>query len=87
MIKMRTSLFVCWVVILGLLGVSGELRSEYYKYVDEEGRIFSVDDLSRVPEKYRPHVDVYLERHDHLSGTEKDQAIEKDLQEPKISSC
>ena len=73
---------MCWVIILGLLCVPGELRPEYYKYVDEEGRIFYVDDLSRVPEKYRPHVVVYMERHDNLSGTEKDQAIEKDLQEP-----
>ena len=75
---------MCWVIIPGLLCVPGELRPEYYKYVDEEGITFYVDDLSRVPEKYRPHVDVYLERHDNLSGAEKDQAIEKDLQEQQI---
>lgn len=83
-IKKRISFYVYWVIMLGFLGLPGELRSEYYKYVDDDGRIFYVDDLSKVPEKYRPHIDVYKERYDNLTGTEKDRAIEKDLQEQRI---
>ena len=55
-------LLVCW---------SPDLRAEFYKYVDEEGNIFYVDDLSRVPEKYRNRVNVYREKYDNLSVKEK----------------
>jgi len=32
------------------------LRSEFYKYVDKEGRAFYVDDFSKIPEEYRESV-------------------------------
>lgn len=62
-------LLVCWSPIV---------RAEFYRYVDEEGNIFYVDDLSRVPEKYRNQVNVYLEKYDNLSGEEKSQALQRE---------
>ena len=67
------------VVLLCLLvWWSPSLRAEFYKYVDEEGNIFYVDDLSRVPEKYRNRVNVYREKYDNLSTEERSQALEKE---------
>jgi predicted aspartyl protease len=62
-------LLVCWPSIL---------RAEFYRYVDEEGNIYYVDDLSSVPEKYRNQVNVYLEKYDNLSGEEKSQALQRE---------
>ena len=39
-----------------------DLWAEFYKYIDDEGRIFYVDDISRIPEKYRNQVKVYREK-------------------------
>ena len=57
---------------------SPDLRAEFYKYVDEEGNIFYVDDLSRVPEKYSNQVNVYREKYDNLSVEEKSKALKRE---------
>ena len=57
-----------------LLYWSPELQAEFYRYVDDEGNIYYVDDLSGVPEKYRQQVEVYREKYDDLSVEEKSQA-------------
>jgi predicted aspartyl protease len=57
---------------------SSDIRAEFYKYVDDEGNIFYVDDLSSVPEKYRDRVNVYREKYDNLSGEEKSQALQRE---------
>jgi clan AA aspartic protease (TIGR02281 family) len=57
---------------------SPNLRAEFYKYVDEEGNIYYVDDLSGVPEKYRDQVNVYREKYDDLSVEEKSQALQRE---------
>jgi clan AA aspartic protease (TIGR02281 family) len=54
------------------------LQAEFYKYVDDEGNIFYVDDLSGVPEKYREQVNVYREKYDDLSVEEKSQALQRE---------
>jgi predicted aspartyl protease len=54
------------------------LRAEFYRYVDDEGNIYYVDDLSSVPEKYRQQVDVYREKYDNLSTEEKSQALKQE---------
>ena len=48
-----------------------ELRSEFYKYTDEQGNAYYVDDKSKIPLKYRDQIKVYEERYDHLSEEEK----------------
>jgi len=55
-----------------------DLRAEFYKYIDDEGRIFYVDDISRIPEKYRNQVKVYREKYDNLSDTERSRALQRE---------
>ena len=57
--------------------------SEFYKYVDEQGRIFYVDDLSKVPEAYLDQIQVYREKYDNLSGPDKSQALQKEREQIK----
>ena len=45
-------------VLAVMFFLPSELRSEIYKYVDENGTTHFVDDMTKVPEKYRNHVDV-----------------------------
>jgi predicted aspartyl protease len=57
------------------------LRSEFYKYVDKEGRTFYVDDFYKIPEEYRETVNVYREKYDHLSDQEKSLILEKEREQ------
>ena len=56
-------------------------NSEFYKYVDDQGRIFYVDDLSKVPEAYRKQLKVYREKYDDLSDQERSQALKKEQEQ------
>ena len=53
-------------------------RSEFYRYVNEDGNIFYVDDLTKIPEQYREDLRVYKEKYDHLPENERILMIEKD---------
>ena len=66
------------VFILLVLNVALNLQAEFYKYVDKEGHIFYVDDLSQIPQEYRQQVEVYPERYDHLPEDEKKTRLETD---------
>jgi len=55
-----------------------ELRAEFYRYIDEEGNIFYVDDISSIPEKYRHQIKVYREKYDDLSGDERSRAVQRE---------
>jgi hypothetical protein len=55
-----------------------ELRSEFYKYTDEEGNIYFVDDKSKIPLKYWNQIKVYEEKYDHLSEEEKAIQLERE---------
>jgi hypothetical protein len=52
-------------------------RSEFYKYVTRDGKIFFVDDLTKIPEEYRDDLKVYKEKYDHLPANERLMMIEK----------
>lgn len=54
---------------------------EFYKYVDKQGRVFYVDDLSRVPEAYQDQVQVYREKYDNLSEQERSQALQREQEQ------
>jgi predicted aspartyl protease len=67
-----------FVFILLILNVTLNLQAEFYKYVDKEGQIFYVDDLSQVPLEYRKQVEVYPEKYDHLPEDQKKTQLETD---------
>ena len=60
-----------------------DLPAEYYRYVDKEGSVFYVDDLSKVPPEYRDQIDVYQEKYDHLPTDQKQSNVEQDRQKQK----
>ena len=69
---------ILFVFTLFLLNIALNLQAEFYKYVDKEGHIFYVDDLSQVPMQYRKQVEVYREKYDHLSEEQKKTQREND---------
>jgi predicted aspartyl protease len=64
-------------LLVGLIAAQNS-RSEFYRYVTEDGKIFYVDDLSRIPEQYRKDLKIYTEKYDHLPENERILRIEKD---------
>ena len=79
--KSLTYAIFCASMVLLLMCLPSDLRSEFYKYVDKEGGIFYVDDLSKIPEEYRDAVHIYREKYDHLSDQEKSLILEKDREQ------
>jgi predicted aspartyl protease len=57
-----------------------DLSAEFYKYVDQEGSIFYVDDLGKVPPEYRDQIEVFKERYDYLPTEQKESKAEQDRQ-------
>ena len=39
-------------VLIGLL-IPSQVRSEFFRYVDKDGKVHYVDDMSRIPPEYR----------------------------------
>ncbi len=55
--------------------------SEFYKYVDEQGRVFYVDDLGKVPEAYLDQIQIYREKYDNLSEQDRSQALQREREQ------
>ena len=68
--KFTVSLCIIFLVIMGTFFLPLELRSEIYKYVDKDGTIHFVDDITKVPEEYRNQVDVREDKPKGPSGEE-----------------
>lgn len=62
---------ILFVFMLFMLNGALDLQAEFYKYVDKDGHIFYVDDLSQVPNEYLKQVEVYPEKYDHLTEEQK----------------
>jgi predicted aspartyl protease len=60
----------------GWLCLPINLQAEFYRYVDNQGRIYYVDDMGKIPEAYQGQVKVYRERYDGLSEADRSKALE-----------
>ncbi|MBT8332257.1 MAG: hypothetical protein KJP06_08005, partial [Deltaproteobacteria bacterium] len=69
---------ILFVFMLLMLNGALDLQAEFYKYVDKDGHIFYVDDLSQVPNEYLKQVEVYPEKYDHLTEEQKKTQRETD---------
>jgi len=56
--KLTIGLIITLLVLMGTLVSPPQVRSEIYKYVDKNGTIHFVDDMTKIPEEYRKQVDV-----------------------------
>jgi predicted aspartyl protease len=80
--NMRTKFIIFLIIPLSfLVCVSPAVWAEFYKYVDEEGNSYFVDDISGVPEKYRDQIKVYREKLDNLSDDERSRALQRESEE------
>lgn len=64
--------------ILLTMNIAFHLQAEFYKYVDNDGQTFYVDDLSQVPQEYRSRVEIYKEKYDHLPEDQKKSKLKSD---------
>lgn len=69
--KHSNGLTIAIFIIAILFSFPDLTRSEFYRYVTDGGKTYYVDDLTRIPEKYRDQLKVYRERYDHLSDNER----------------
>jgi clan AA aspartic protease (TIGR02281 family) len=74
-ISIALFLFICI-----LFSGATNLRAEFYKYKDDEGKLHFVDDIGAIPEKYRYQLKVYKEPTDFMSEEEKQEHREKQRQ-------
>jgi predicted aspartyl protease len=78
--KMKNGIILMFFISLFLFSPY-ELRAEFYKYTDEEGNVFFVDDKAKIPLKYRDQIKVYKEKYDHLSEQERAIQLEREQRE------
>jgi predicted aspartyl protease len=73
----------CLITVFLVLIYPMDSQAEFYKYVDKEGRIFYVDDLTKVPPEYMDQLNVYKEKYDHLPADQRKSRLEQDQQQQK----
>lgn len=64
-------------VLLMVPGILMEACGEYYRYQDENGRVFYVDDIGKVPDAYHGKIQTYTERDDYLTEPERQRLREE----------
>ena len=69
---------LCTLALCLLISWITDLRAEFYRYVDDEGNTYFVDDISSIPEKYRNQIKVYREKYDNLAGDERSEAVQRE---------
>jgi predicted aspartyl protease len=81
MVDTRKSLFalLCLLVLFAMF--PRESHPKFYKYVDRDGRVFFVDDPSKIPPEYSEDLKAYQEKYDHLSPEERSIMLEKERKE------
>lgn len=78
--KMKYGILLTFFISLSLFSPL-ELQAEFYKYTDEEGNIYFVDDKAKIPLKYQDQIQVYKEKYDDLSEEERAVQLERERNE------
>ena len=60
-----------WMIMLILIGTHALASAEFYRYLDEKGKVHFTDDLGNVPLEQRPKADEYEEPYDELTQEER----------------
>ena len=88
MFRNRKKLVVASSLTVGILLIlamafllTQEATAEYYKYVDRNGTVIFVDDLSKIPKEYRTRKQTYKEKYDDLSDEDRAAMLARDRQE------
>jgi hypothetical protein len=68
------------IALMVCFGFSSMVYGEFYKYTDDTGKIFFVDDAGKIPEVYRQQIKVYKEKYDDLSETQRQALMENERQ-------
>jgi clan AA aspartic protease (TIGR02281 family) len=58
--------------------IPGGVHSEFYKYVDKDGKMHFVDDPAKIPKEYREKKEVYKQPHDALPEEERHRSLERE---------
>ena len=73
-----------YTLLLGALLSPDRARAEFYSYEDSNGTINFVDDLAKIPKKYRGQKQVRKDADDDLSVQERALLREKEHLEPGL---
>jgi predicted aspartyl protease len=76
--KVLKYFIICILIVGWWLYRPADLNAEFYRYFDRQGRVFYVDDLSRIPEEYQEQIKVYREKFDYLPEEERSRALERE---------
>jgi hypothetical protein len=74
----RELLAVIFLLSLFMIFSPESVVAEFYKYIDKDGSVFYVDDLSKVPPEYQDQVQVYKEKYDYLPQDQRTAERAKD---------
>jgi len=74
------------VLLYVIVGFPVNAHSEFYKYVNKDGKISFVDDVGKIPLEYRDQLTVYKEKYDHLSKGERKELLQKDNYEDSLKT-
>jgi len=72
-----------WIIVLILTGMYALASAEFYRYVDEKGKVHYTDDLANVPVEQRPKADEYEEVYDQFAPEEGIETKKPETVSPK----
>jgi predicted aspartyl protease len=79
--RVNKNLGMISVLLLVYFLFPAKLHCEFYKYVDRDGKVFFVDDVSKIPPEYRDDLKTYEEKYDHLPPEQRAIMREKERKE------
>jgi predicted aspartyl protease len=83
MCRMMNFMWIFSIFLFACLFSPFQVHGEFYRYTDEGGGFHFVDELSKVPLKYRDNMRVYREKSDPSSEDESALILRRELEERK----